>query len=416
METSNRNLPDSRPDGRYAWIRLAISLVLAIFGGIGLWVAVVVIPTIQQEFGIDRAGASLPYTATFVGFAAGGFVMGRVAGRYGIILPVAISAVSLGAGFILAALSQNYWQLLVVQAVFIGFLGSAATFGPLVADVSQWFLKRRGIAVAIAASGNYIAGTIWPPFLQAAITEHGWRMTYIAVGLLCMAVMLPLAFLLRRKPTFHDTASPASRGSGGGHGLLPGHPLLYPALVLAGLACCVAMSMPQVHIVAYCADLGYGPARGAEMLSLMLGFGVVSRLASGFIADRFGGLTTLIAGSVLQMLALVLYVPFDGLASLYVVSMIFGLSQGGIVPSYALIIRDHFPAREAASRISMVLTATVFGMALGGWLSGEIYDLTGSYTAAFVHGIAWNLLNLGLALWVLHVRRPSRPSPGQAYA
>jgi MFS family permease len=396
------------PDSRYAWFRLSISLVLAVVGGIGLWLAVVVIPTIQTEFGIDRAGASLPYTATFIGFAFGGYTMGRVADRYGVRVPISISGVALGLGFILAAVSQSYWQFVVVQAVFIGFLGSASTFGPLVADTSQWFLKRRGIAIAIVASGNYIAGTIWPPFLQYAIESYGWRSTYVALGLFCVIVMVPLAQLLSRRPQFDDTASPASRSSGQ-KGLLPKHPLLYPALVLAGLSCCVAMSMPQVHIVAYCADLGFGPARGAEMLSLMLGFGVVSRLASGFIADRIGGLATLIAGSFLQMLALLFYIPFDGLASLYIVSAIFGLSQGGIVPSYALIIRDHFPAREAGARISMVLTATVFGMALGGWLSGEIYDWTGSYTAAFLNGVAWNVLNLLIALWILYVRRPRKP-------
>ncbi len=396
------------PDSRYAWIRLSISLLLAVVGGIGLWLAVVVIPTIQAEFGIDRAGASLPYTATFIGFAFGGYVMGRVADRYGIMVPVSISSVALGLGFVLAALSQSYWQFVVVQAVLIGFLGSASTFGPLVADTSQWFLKRRGLAVAIVASGNYIAGTIWPPFMQASIEAYGWRTTYIAIGIICVVVMLPLAQFLKVRPQFHDHASPASQSSGG-KGLLPKHPLLYPALVLAGLSCCVAMSMPQVHIVAYCADLGYGPARGAEMLSIMLGFGVLSRLASGVIADKIGGLATLIAGSFLQMLALLFYIPFDGLASLYVVSALFGLSQGGIVPSYALIIRDHFPAREAGSRISTVLTATVFGMALGGWLSGEIYDWTGSYTAAFLNGVGWNVLNLGIALWILYVRRPRQP-------
>ena len=396
------------PDSRYAWLRLFVSLMLAIVGGVGLWLVVVVIPTIQAEFGVDRAGASLPYTVTFIGFAAGGFTMGKVADRFGIMVPVSISAVALGAGFILAAMTQSYWQLLVVQGVFIGFLGSASTFGPLVADCSQWFLKRRGIAVAIVASGNYIAGTIWPPFMQHAITAYGWRTTYVAIGIICIAIMLPLAQLLKRRPHFDDSASPANRASGH-KGLLPGHPLLYPALVLAGLACCVAMSMPQVHIVAYCADLGYGPARGAEMLSMMLGFGVLSRLISGFVADRIGGLATLIIGSFLQMLALFFYIPFDGLMSLYVVSALFGLAQGGIVPSYALIIRDHFPAREAGSRISMVLTATVFGMALGGWMSGEIYDLTGSYTAAFANGIAWNVLNLGIALWILYVRSPRSP-------
>ncbi len=179
-------------------------------------------------------------------------------------------------------------------------------------------------------------------------------------------------------------------------------------LVLAGLACCVAMSMPQVHLVAYCADLGYGPARGAEMLSLLLGFGVVSRLLSGYVADKIGGTGTLIIGSVLQCLALLFYIPFNGLVSLYIVSAFFGLAQGGIVPSYALIIRDHFSAREAGTRISLVLTATVIGMALGGWLSGEIFDYTGSYRMAFLHGIGWNLLNMAIAFWLLFGRNGMR--------
>jgi MFS family permease len=184
---------------------------------------------------------------------------------------------------------------------------------------------------------------------------------------------------------------------------------LQALLVLAGVACCVAMSMPQVHMVAYCSDLGYGPARGAEMLSIMLGLGVVSRLASGLIADKIGGIGTLILGSMLQCIALLFYLPFDGLTSLYLVSALFGLSQGGIVPSYALIVREYFPAREAGARVSLVLMATVAGMALGGWLSGEIYDLTGSYQAAFLNGIGWNLLNMAIAFWLLASRFRLRP-------
>jgi MFS family permease len=395
------------PDSRTSWVRLMISLALSTIGGIGLWSSVVVLPTIQQEFGIDRAGASLPYTVTTIGFAVGGVVMGRVADRFGIMVPLVIGSVALGLGFILDALSQNYVQFLMAQALVIGLLGSSATFGPLVADVSQWFLKRRGIAVAIVASGNYFAGAVWPPFLQQAISTWGWRPTYIGIGLLCTFTMLPLALLLRARPHFNDEASPAASGRAGG-GLLPRPNFIYPALVVAGLSCCVAMSMPQVHIVAYCADLGYGPARGAEMLSLMLGFGVMSRLASGYFSDRIGGVGTLIIGSVLQFLALLFYIPFDGLASLYIVSAFFGLAQGGIVPSYALIIRDHFPAREAGSRISMVLTATVLGMALGGWMSGKIFDLTGSYQAAFLNGIAWNVVNMAVALWLLSGRLRGR--------
>jgi len=404
----------SETDGIYAWSRLAISLALAIIGGIGAWACVVVLPTIQTEFAIDRAGASLPYTATMIGFAIGGLIMGRVADRHGIAVPLLICAFSLGAGFILAALAGNYAQFLIVQFLFIGLLGSSATLGPLVADVSQWFLRRRGIAVAIVSSGNYLAGTIWPPFLQQAVSAYGWRVTFIAIGALCIGTMLPLALLLSRRPVYHDQPSPASELSGTS-GLLERPAYLQPLLVLAGLACCVAMSMPQVHIVAYCGDLGYGPARGAEMLSLMLGCGVVSRLAFGVVADSIGGTKTLIIGSLLQCLALIFYIPFDGLLSLYVVSAFFGLAQGGIVPSYALIIRDYFPAREAGFRISLVITATVLGMALGGWLSGEIFDLTGSYRAAFMHGILWNLLNLAIAVWLI-LNRTQRATSKEAAA
>jgi MFS family permease len=172
-------------------------------------------------------------------------------------------------------------------------------------------------------------------------------------------------------------------------------------LCVAGVACCVAMAMPQVHIVAYCGDLGYGAARGAQMLSLMLACGIVSRLVSGLICDRIGGVRTLVLGSLLQGTALLLFLPFDGLVSLYVVSALFGLFQGGIVPSYAIIVREHFPPAEAGARVGTVLMATLFGMALGGWMSGKVFDLTGSYHAAFVNGIAWNLLNLSIALVLL---------------
>ncbi len=225
-----------------------------------------------------------------------------------------------------------------------------------------------------SASGNYLAGTIWPLVIAHFMATDGWRATFYGIGGFVLVTMLPL-------------------------GLPPN--ALMALLSVAGVACCVAMSMPQVHIVAYCADLGYGAARGAEMLSVMLGFGIVSRLLSGWICDRIGGLRTLLLGSVLQGVALVLFLPFDGLVSLYVVSALFGLFQGGIVPSYAIIIREYFPPREAGARVGIVIMATLGGMALGGWLSGLIFDLTGSYRAAFLNGIGWNLLNVTIAIWLL---------------
>jgi len=294
----------------------------------------------------------------------------------------------------------------LAQGLLIGLLGTSATFAPLVADTSMWFTRRRGIAVAICASGNYLAGALWPPVLQHFFDSIGWRATYIGVGVFCLATMLPLAFVLRRRPPVLAAAAEAAAGASRtapGLGLSPN--ALTALLCTAGVACCVAMSMPQVHIVAYCGDLGYGAARGAEMLSLMLGFGIVSRLASGWICDRIGGLRTLLIGSGLQGVALLLFLPFDGLVALYVVSALFGLFQGGIVPSYAIIVREYFSPREAGARVGMVLMSTLFGMALGGWMSGAIFDLTGSYRAAFLNGIAWNLLNMSVAAWLLYRSR-----------
>jgi MFS family permease len=387
-------------DSRYSWIRMVICLALASIGGIGIWAGIITLPVIQQEFGVDRSGGALPYTLTMIGFAIGGILMGRVADRFGVMLPMIISTLTLSAGFILSAMAPTYWTYIAAQAGLIGLLGTSTTFGPLVADISLWFKKHRGIAVAVVASGNYLAGAIWPKILTWSIAAYGWRTSFTAIGILILVTMLPLSLLLRPRADMAEQSATAATTAA-----QTGTPMVQAMLILAGLACCVAMSMPQVHLIAYCVDMGYGPARGAEMLSLLLGFGVVSRLISGVMSDKIGGLNTLLIGSVLQCLALLLYIPFNGVTSLYLVSALFGLSQGGIVPSYALIVRDHFPAKEAGTRISLVLTATVLGMALGGWISGEIFDRTGSYTMAFVHGIAWNLLNMAIAFWLLQRRR-----------
>ncbi len=390
----------SEVDSISAWRRLGICVLLATLGGVGMWSVPVALPALQADFGVARADASLPFTLNMIGFALGGIFMGRLADRFGITVPVVLGAVMLGIGYVGAGLAGNLWQFALLQGVFIG-IGCAATFGPLMADISHWFVRRRGIAVSICAAGNYVAGTIWPVVLQHFIASDGWRATHIGTGIFCAVTVAPLAFFLRRRAPAHVEASglAAHLKAQGSLNLSPN--ALQVLLCIAGVACCVAMSMPQVHIVAYCGDLGYGVARGAEMLSLMLMFGIVSRVASGFIADRIGGLRTLLLGSALQGLALLLYLLFDGLVSLYVISALFGLFQGGIVPSYAIIVREYFPAKEAGTRVGLVLMATLFGMALGGWMSGAIFDLSGSYQAAFANGLAWNLLNMSITLWLL---------------
>ncbi len=399
----------ARVDSPEAWARLVVALLLSTIGGVGMWSVVVALPAVQADFGVARADASLPYTLTMLGFGASSVLLGRMADRHGIVRPVVLGAVALAAGYALAAAAPGIGTYALAH--FVVGVGSAATFSPLLAHVSLWFARRRGIAIGIFASGNYLAGTVWPPIVAYFIGSAGWRASYLGIAAFALVTLIPLAAWLRRPPPHHDAAVPAGSKprTAAALGLSP--MALQVLLIIAGVCCCVAMSMPQVHLVAYCADLGYGPARGAQMLSLMLACGIVSRLTFGFICDRIGGLRTLLLGSALQGVALLLYVPADGLVSLYVVSALFGLFQGGIVPAYAIIVREYFPPREAGWRVGAVITATLLGMALGGFLSGAIFDWTGSYRAAFVNGIAWNLVNVSIAVWLL---RRSRPRPAFA--
>ncbi len=375
-----------------------MAVLIGSLGSVGMWSVVVVLPVVQADFAATRGTASLAFTMVMLGFGIGGVLTGKITDRYGIVTAIGLGIGILGLGYIGAGLSSSIWPFILVH--FAIGLSSSATFGPLMAEASHWFDRSRGLAVAIAASGNYIGGAIWPPVVSWGIASFGWPNTHIAIGIFT-AVAMTLALIgLRRlmgaaERRSHDDETPLRLDL-----RLPINTLT-AILALASFACCVAMSMPQVHIVAYCGDLGYGVARGAEMLSLMLGFGIISRIGSGFLADRIGGIRTLLIGSIAQGAALLFYLFFDSLTSLYVISAMFGLFQGGIVPSYAIIVREAMPASEAATRVGVVIFSSVFGMSFGGWISGVIFDATGSYAAAFLNGTAWNALNVGIMVALL---------------
>jgi MFS family permease len=393
------------PDSRQAWMRLAVAVLIASVGAVGMWSVVVVMPVVQAEFAATRGAVSLAATMIFFGFGLGGVIMGKITDRVGIVPAMAVSIVLLSASYVLAGLSAALWQFIIIS--FLMGLGTSATFAPLMAEASHWFERYRGLAVTIVASGNYIAGTFWPPLINWSTQAYGWRATHFGIAVACAVLMTILLLVLRQVmggSAAHDHAN----------ALPPRVDLNLSAntltvlLCIASISCCVAMSMPQVHIVSYCGDLGYGVARGAEMLSIMMAFGIASRIGSGFLADRFGGMVTLMIGSVAQAIALFFYLFFTSLPSLYLISGMFGLFQGGIVPSYAIIVRETMPANEAATRVGIVIFASVIGMSFGGWVSGVIFDMTGSYAAAFANGFAWNLLNIVIVLMLL-LRSRQRP-------
>ena len=382
--------------------------------GSAMYAAILVLEPAAAEFDTGRGAGSMPYTLFMIGFALGGVMMGRLSDRFGIIAPALLASLCLPAGLLFAARATELWQFSVSLGVLCGLFGMAATFAPVASDISHWFTARRGLAVGTVISGTYVAGAVWPPILQHLIDTHGWRGTFHGLGILTLFTMLPLSLLLYRPVLVdHEDEDGLTRRDGTRR-----RPLglsgrsLQGLLCIAGVGCCVAMAVPQVHIVPFVIDLGFDAVHGARMLALMLGFGVVSRLASGWISDRVGGLKTLFLGSTLQGLVIFAYLFAGELTTLYVLAVTFGLSQGGIVPSYTMIIRALFPAGEAGWRIGTTMLFTVCGMALGGWLAGALYDLTGNYTASILAALGFNVLNLGIAAWLL--ARDRVPPDGEA--
>ena len=377
----------------------------------GMYASIMVLEPATRDFGIGRGAGSLPFTLYMIGFGLGNIVLGRIMDRFGI-APLALGgAVFLPAGLYIASTADNLALFTVSLAVLCGFLGGGFAFGPLVADVSQWFHRRRGLAVGIVISGSYVAGAIWPPVLQGWIDAQGWRQSFVDLAMVCALTMIPLSLVyLRRHPVEPDGDDPArlrewKRPLGLGRSQLQG------LLCIAGIGCCVAMAMPQIHIVPHVIDLGFRPIDGAYMLGLMLGFGIVSRIASGWLSDRIGGLNTLLLGAGLQALVIASFLVVDSLPGLYLISVAFGLSQGGIVPSYTIIIRRYFRASEAGRRIGLAFVATTGGMALGGWMAGILYDITGSYTWSFLNAIGFNVLTLGIALFLIQRHNSVLSSP-----
>jgi MFS family permease len=392
----------ARHDSTYAWTRLAAAFAVMTIGSVGWYSMSVALVPVEVEYGVTRSSASMAYAVTLVGFSIGTLVMGRIADRFGVFVPLLIGAPGIGAGYAIAGIASEYWLFLLTHGALIG-VGMSATFVPMVTDTSLWFRRWRGLAVSICASGNFLAGAVWPPLLQTFFDRAGWRQSLVGLGAFCFIALLLLALAFRARPPA-DTAvrvtSESESSRIAAFNLTPSG--VVALLSLASFACCVVMATPIVHIVAYCTDRGFAAARGAEMLSLMLGAGAITRVVYGAVSDRIGGLYTLLIGSVLQGAGMLLFVTEPSLAMLYLASGLFGAFQSGLIPAYAVIVREYFPAKEAATRISVVLTSSFVGMAVGGWLSGLMFDVTASYRSAFASTLFWSVMNLSIVLFLVY--------------
>ncbi|MDA0764832.1 MAG: MFS transporter [Proteobacteria bacterium] len=388
-------------DSRQAWLRLLLIFVMSVLGTAGMWSVVIIMPSIQNEFQLDRAASTYPYVTTMFGYGFGNVIIGRMLDRIGIKKPIIFALSLLIISYLLSTFANNILWLSIIQ-FFLGF-SAAAFFGPMMADISKYFNKRKGLAVSLVASGQHLCGAIWPFIIKDFLIEGDWRNAHLFIALIC-SIFIPILFY------FIGSKSPNSKNNTlvlekikniNSNLKLPiSNKRIQTLLMIAGIFCCIAMAMPQVHIVPLSIDSGFGLGVGTEILSFMLFAAVTSRVLFGLLSDKIGPIQTLILGSALQAISLSMFLPFDSQLSLYIVAIFFGLSQGGIVPIYAVIISKFLPAEEVAERVGLLIFATIIGMSLGGWLSGEIHDYTSSYSLAFLNGIFWNIINLIIMVYL----------------
>jgi MFS family permease len=391
-------------ESRASWVVASVSLVLLGMSFGAPWITAVGLKAIAGEMGDARSVPALANSLAWLGTAAGGILMGRLADRFGIRWTVMFGSLMICVGLGVSTLGQP-WQLYVGHGLFIGLLGNAGLNAPLYVYVSRWFDRRRGSALALISSGGYLAGFVWPMMFERGIAHLGWRSTMLIYALVQLIVILPLAAVYLRQPPEAPAAGAAARDDRGSRTVLGWNPnLVFALLASASFLCCVTMSMPQAHLVSLCTDYGISASLGALMLSVLLGAGIISRQVWGFIADRVGGLLTALMSSMLQALAMTGFLFTQDEVGLFTVSIAFGLGFSALIPAYVLIVRELFPVADAHWRVPTLLFMSGTGMATGGWLAGYIYDLAGYYLPAFATGVAFNAANLGI-LTLLAVRR-----------
>jgi MFS family permease len=387
-------------ESRASWVAASLTLaILSVSYGAPL-IVVVGLKPIAASLDTDRSVVALAASLVWLGTGLGGIFMGRIADRIGMQRVAIFGAAMTALGLAVSAIGQT-WALVFGSAVLIGLLGNSAHFPPLVTYVSRWFDRRRGTAVALISSGQYIAGVVWPTVFERGIDTFGWQATMLAFAVIIAATIVPLALFLRPPPSPVRTEGSAAYLARRARGLHLHPNLVQVLLCAASFLCCVPMAMPAGHLVAFCSDLGIPTARGAAMLSLLLACAFVSRMFWGWLTDRIGGLGAVFAGSACQALAIAAFTVTRDEAGLFAVSAAYGLGFSGIIPAYVVAIRDLFPSAEASWRVPMLLFTGMSGMAFGGWFAGALYDHFGFYAPAFAAGALFNLANLAVIGFLL---------------
>ena len=392
-----------KPDTNMAWLRLIVVFLLCAIGFIGMWSIVIILPSIQAEFKISRSMVTIPYVMTMLGFGTGNIIIGRYSDLYGMKKPIIYGFSFLTLLYFISLITPNIFTFAIIQ-FGLGF-SSAVFFGPMMNDIGNFFVKRKGLAISIVASAQHFAGAFWPFLLAFLLIDQKWREAHLLIATLCLIFVPILCYIVFKinidkkyiKNNFINEKNFTYKNIS--------NKKFQNLLMIASIGCCVGMSTPQVHIIPLCIDKGYTLTTGGKILSVMLFCAVLSRIFFGYISDYIGPIKTLLIGSSLQAFTLILFIPFNSINGLFIVSALFGLSQGGIVPSYALIVKKYLPEKDAAERIGLIIFCTIIGMSIGGWISGKIFDYFNSYMLGFLNSVLWNIINISIITYIFLIIR-----------
>jgi MFS family permease len=391
----------------YGWVIVGTGIVVTCIGLGAMLSLSVFLPPISEAMGWSRTGISTAALLNFLCMGVGSFFWGAVSDRFGTRAVVVCGGILLGLGLVSASQAATLGQFQILFGMTIGF-AAGSFYAPMVSATTQWFTSNRTLAVALVSSGMSVGSMTIGPLARWLITSYDWRIAMLVIGDLAWLVIIPAAFLVRNPPASAPAHVPATATGPGGRELTMGQVLRTPqfiAIALTHFACCAAHSGPIFHMVANAIDHGVSAMAATTVLSAAGLASLGGRILCGIAADRVGVKRTLVAGLTLQAIAVSLYLFTRELGSFYALALMFGFSYGGVMPLYAVLIREYFGQRVMGAAFGAVGSVATLGMALGPWAGGWLYDAFGSYVWLF---IASSSIGLGAVAIALTFRPPRR--------
>jgi MFS family permease len=396
----------------YGWVIVAIgALSTCVAMGSAFSLGVFLTP-ISTDTGWSRTGVSSAMTIVFVAMAAASFLWGWLSDRYGPRMVVLLGALSLGLGLAIASRATSLLEFQILFGVLIGTAG-AAFYVPLSAAAAAWFDKNPSLAVALVSAGMGVAPMIVSPFATWLIGDLGWRTAMLIVGGCAAGLVAPAALLLRKPPARDLARQPAGGAAAVAAPMTAGQAFRTPsfvAIALTHFACCACHSGPIFHMVAYAIGCGIAPMVAASIYGVAGLSGLGGRIAFGLAADRFGVKQVLVLGLIVQAVAAGSYVFVGQIEEFYGLAVVFALAYGGVMPLYAILVRDYFGLHIMGTVFGAVSAAASLGMAFGPLAGGWVFDTYASYNWLYIGSFTVGLGAVAIALTVKPVAKPPQPA------